>query len=276
MEPLAGAADHRHRALPPRRGGPEVRGVAEQHLQPPRARGHPGGRARRAGLRPPAARAAGAARHLRQLPLPGRPQLGPPHRPQSDLHQELSALWHSRPVRQLGGVRRLRRLPGPHALDRRADADLVEHPPAPRVRDRRVPHLRRADERRRLDRADRADRCLHRPGRPRLRRRPALRRSAEPARRGELLARDPLRTRRASSSTSSGRRSIRRPPWSSASWPGRLRRAPRSAVSSRSYPTRTGPSASAGRSGRVRRSQEVFAAEVAETQRTYAAQEVEA
>ena len=39
VEPLAGAADHRHRPLPARGRGPQVRGLAQQHLQPARARG---------------------------------------------------------------------------------------------------------------------------------------------------------------------------------------------------------------------------------------------
>ena len=56
---LPRAADHRHRALPPRRGGPEVRGLAQQHLQPARAR-------RRARHRPRGARrATGCARCCR-------------------------------------------------------------------------------------------------------------------------------------------------------------------------------------------------------------------
>ena len=66
-------------------------------------------------------------------------------RPHADLHQELSALRGARCVRQLGGVRRLHRLPGPDALDRRVHAGVVVDPAALRVRDGRGADLRRAD-----------------------------------------------------------------------------------------------------------------------------------
>ncbi len=68
LEPVAGAAHHRHRALPPRRGGPEVRGLAEQHVQPPRARGHPRGRPGGRRMRPAAADPARSCSRSRPTP----------------------------------------------------------------------------------------------------------------------------------------------------------------------------------------------------------------
>ena len=59
---LPRAADHRHRALPPRRGRPEVRGLAQQHLQPARAPRRARHRPRDPRLRPPAPGAAAATR----------------------------------------------------------------------------------------------------------------------------------------------------------------------------------------------------------------------
>ena len=44
VEPLAGPADHRHAALPARRGGAEVRRLAQQHLQRPHPRRASGAR----------------------------------------------------------------------------------------------------------------------------------------------------------------------------------------------------------------------------------------
>ena len=55
---LPRAAHHRHRALPPRGGGAQVRGLAQQHVLAARPRGHPRRRPGRAGVRPAAARAA--------------------------------------------------------------------------------------------------------------------------------------------------------------------------------------------------------------------------
>ena len=120
LEPLAGAADHRHRALPPRGGGPAVRGLAQQHLQPPRARGRAGRGPRGAGLRPAAAGAARAAGDLGQLALPRRALVRPALGAQPDLHQELPALRDPRRLRELGRLRGLRGVPGRHRLDRGA------------------------------------------------------------------------------------------------------------------------------------------------------------
>ena len=90
----------------------------------------------------------------------------------------------------------LRRLPLPDALDRRAHPDLVERAPAPRVRDGRDADHGRAVLRGRVDGAAGARDGLCRAGRARLRRRPARPGAAQPADRGELLARDPPRARR--------------------------------------------------------------------------------
>ena len=113
VEPVAGAADHRHRALPPRGGGPAVRGVAQQHLQPPRARGGPRRRPRDRGVRPAAADPArscwrsrptrrsstaatrGCTRRARQIFTKSFPRCGIPDA-----------------VRELRRLRGLRRLPG--------------------------------------------------------------------------------------------------------------------------------------------------------------------
>ena len=61
---LPRAADHRHRALPPRRRRPAVRRAAQQHLLAARPRRRPRRRPRGARLRPPAPGAAAAARDL--------------------------------------------------------------------------------------------------------------------------------------------------------------------------------------------------------------------
>ena len=53
---LPRAAHHRHRALPPRRRGAAVRGLAQQHLLAARARRRAGRRPRRGRLRPRCAR----------------------------------------------------------------------------------------------------------------------------------------------------------------------------------------------------------------------------
>ena len=46
VEPLAGAADHRHAALPAQRRDAPLRRLAQQHLRPARTRGNPGRRSR--------------------------------------------------------------------------------------------------------------------------------------------------------------------------------------------------------------------------------------
>ena len=64
----------------------------------------------------------------------------------------------------LAGVRGLHRLPRPDQLDHRVHAGVVERAAAPFVRDCRDAHLRRADERRRLDGAGRAHHGVCRAG----------------------------------------------------------------------------------------------------------------
>ena len=78
--------------------------------------------------------------------LDGR-DTGPALGAHRDLHPDLPALRRPRAVRDVGRVRGLRRAPGPHRLDRRGDAAVVERPPAPRLRHRRAADLRRADAR---------------------------------------------------------------------------------------------------------------------------------
>ena len=58
VEPLAGPGDHRHRPLPPGRRRAQVRGLAQQHVQPARARRRARRRSRDRRLRPAAAGAA--------------------------------------------------------------------------------------------------------------------------------------------------------------------------------------------------------------------------
>ena len=67
----------------------------------------------------------------------------------ADLHAHVPALRHPGRLRRLGRVGALRPLPLRDRLDHRAHAGLVERPAAPRLPDRRDPHLRRAAGRRR-------------------------------------------------------------------------------------------------------------------------------
>ena len=112
VEPLAGAADHRHRALPARGRGPPVRRLAQQHVLACTCTWASAA---------PTARCAVCDRLRPVLPellalsanspfLDGRDS-GPALRAHADLHQELPALRHPRAVRRLDGVRRLRGLP---------------------------------------------------------------------------------------------------------------------------------------------------------------------
>ena len=193
---LPRAAHHRHGALPPRRGRPEVRRVAQQHVLGARPRRRPGRRPRGARLRPAAARAADAAGDLGQLALRRRDRLGPAHRAHADLHEVLPALRRAGRVRLLAGVGGLRRAARAHALDRRVHAAVVVRAPAPRLRHRRGAHLRRPDDRAGGRPARRADRRLRAPrGRGGRRGRDPAR-GARPADRGEHVAGDPLRPRR--------------------------------------------------------------------------------
>ena len=177
VEPLAGPADHRHAALPAERRAPPLRRLAQQHLRPARARRHRrrrpcDRRARRAAQLP-----ARAARAVGQLAVRRgcrtRPALGA-HR---DLHAHVPALRDPRRVRRLARLGGLRLVPLPHRLDHRAHADLVERPAAPRVPDRRDPHLRRPARPRRGAVARGARLRAGRAVRARLRRRRAAARS---------------------------------------------------------------------------------------------------
>ncbi len=171
MVRLPRAADHRHRALPPRRGRAQVRRLAQQHVLAARARRDPRRRPRGAGLRPAAAGAAAAAGDLGQLAVPRRPRLRPAQRAHADLHQELSALRRARRVRRAG-----RRSPTTSTSSSRTRS-IVEYT---QVWWSVRPHLafgtvevRICDaqiDRRRVRGAGGADRRLRRPGRPRHRR----------------------------------------------------------------------------------------------------------
>ena len=103
---------------------------------------------------------------------------GPPLRAHGDLHAHVPALRRSRRLRDVGRVRGVRAHAVRDRLDRRAHADLVERPAAPRLPDGGDPDLRRAARPRRVDgrwpasatrsprgspaRSTRASRCLTR------------------------------------------------------------------------------------------------------------------
>ena len=185
-------ADHRHRALPPRRGRAQIRGLAQQHLQPARACGLQRHRPRGQGVRPPAARAAAAAGDLRQLALPRRPRQRPALGAHAELHQELPALRDPRPLRRLGRLPQLHRVPDRDALDRRVHAGLVVGAPALQLRHGRGPDLRRAGNGAGVRGAGLADGRLHRAGHARRRRRRAVRAPGAAPGRGEPVAGDPV------------------------------------------------------------------------------------
>ena len=135
--------------------------------------------------------------HLGQLAVPRRARLAACTRRARRSSRRASRAAGSRtPSASWRRLRRLRRLPGAHELDRRAHAALVERAPAPHLRDRRGADLRRPVERRGVDRAGRAGHRLRGPGRRSTTTRASARAAAGPADRGELLARDPLRARR--------------------------------------------------------------------------------
>ncbi|CAA9491833.1 MAG: Enzymatic protein of unknown function, partial [uncultured Solirubrobacteraceae bacterium] len=190
-------ADHRDRALPARRGRPALRGVAQQHLLGARARRHPRRRPRHPRLRSAASHPADPARHLGQLALRRRSRLRAPQRSQPDLHQVVSALRRARRLRLLGRVGRLRRPAHPDGLHRGIHAAVVVGATAPLLRHDRGADLRRPDDRAGGRRADAADRRLRPPGRRRGRCRRGAARPAQPADRGEHVAGDPPRPRRA-------------------------------------------------------------------------------
>ena len=181
-----------------------------------------------------------AARDQRQLALRRRARLGPALRAHPDLHQVVPALRDPRRLRVLARVGRVRRPARPHRLDRRVHAALVVRAPAPRLRHRRGADLRRADDRGRVRRPRRPDRRLRAAGGGGGRRGRGAARPARPAARGERLAGDPPRARRAAARPRGVRgiasRSTRRPRRSTGSRPGR---APTSCC-----PSSTGRSAS--------------------------------
>ena len=195
---LPRAARHRHGALPPRRGRPEVRRLAQQHVLAPRAR------RRRAAPTGPCGCATACGRCCRSCSRSARTRRTSTGATPACTPAAAQIFTKSFPrcgipdvVRLLGGVGRLRRAAGAHALDRRVHAAVVVGPPAPRVRHRRGAHLRRADDRHGGRRAGRADRRLRAPRRRRGRRGRDPAGPPAPADRGEHVARDPLRPGRA-------------------------------------------------------------------------------
>ena len=166
---LPRAAHHRHRALPPRRGGAAVRRVAQQHLRRCTSTSASSGadRAVRV-LRPPAPRAAAAARGS----APTRPT-STGATPACTRRAPRSSPRPSRaaasPTRSAPGsafadyVEFLQR----SELDRRVHAGVVVGAPAPQLRHGRGAHLRRADHRGGVRRAGAPERRVRRPGRAR-------------------------------------------------------------------------------------------------------------
>ena len=106
-------------------------------------------------------------------PWVGGPSSRPALRAHGDLHPHVPALRDPGPLRQLGGLRGLRRLPLPHALDRSSTPQIWwSVRPHLTLRDGRGPDHGRAVLRGRVHGAARARDGLRRAGGARLRRRP--------------------------------------------------------------------------------------------------------
>ena len=103
---VAGAADHRHAALPAQRRAPPVRRLAQQHLRPARPRRHPRRRPGDRGHERPAEPAAGDPRAVRELAVPREREHRPPLGPHADLHALLPALRRAGRVRRRGSSTR--------------------------------------------------------------------------------------------------------------------------------------------------------------------------
>ena len=151
-------ADHRHAALPAKRRDPPLRRLAEQHVRPPRPRRRSAGPTGRSRSRRRSATGSRSCSPSR----PARPSL---EGVDTGLHSARTQVFTRffprcgvpdalRLVGRAGGLRPLSLRDG---LDRRADAALVERPPAPRVPHGRDPHLRRPAGSRRGAVARRAD-----------------------------------------------------------------------------------------------------------------------
>ena len=164
------------------------------------------------------------------------------------------------PFGELRRLRRLRGLPGAHELDRRAHPALVERAAAPRLRHRGGPHLRRPDRAPRTSTAlaGLITACVAQAAIDYDERR-ALRAAARAARRGELLARHPLRPGRQADRPRARRRSSRRRRSPTACWPGPRPRARALGHRRRRCRRRAAPSASAGRCEGGASIEEVFA-----------------
>ena len=276
VEPVAGAADHRHRALPARGRGAPVRRVAQQHVLAARARGRPRRRARGERCATACARCCRSCwrcRPTRRSSTAATRGCTPRARRSSPRASRAAAS----PTRSAAGPAYADYVDFLIAtrLDRRADPDLVERAAAPLVRHRRAAHLRRADER--APTRPRSQALIDRLRSPRRRstRTRACRSTTRPPRldRGELLARDPLRARRQADRPRPRARSSRRRRCRSGCSTGPRRRA-RSSASTPALPERERRPAPARALEQGATMEEVYAAEVAETQRTYAAEEV--
>ena len=165
VEPLAGPADHRHAALPPERRAAPLRGLAQQHVRPPRSRRDPRRRPGDRGAGRPASVPAAPARAVGELAARRGGELRAALGTHRDLHAHVPALRRARRLRGLGDVRGVRPAALRDRLDRRAHAALVERPPAPRLPDRRDPDLRRPARAGRGPCADRVRLRAHRADR---------------------------------------------------------------------------------------------------------------
>ena len=146
MESLAGAADHRHAALPAQRRDPPLRRVAQQHLRPSRPRRHPGRRPRNRG----AQRAAQYLPDLLALSASLAVRRGLLHTPPlgalADLHEDVPACGVPDAYADWAEYE-ASPLPLRDRIGDGAHAALVERSPASRLSDRRDPHLRRRSPR---------------------------------------------------------------------------------------------------------------------------------
>ena len=127
---LAGPAHHRHAALPRRRGQAQVRGLAQQHLEPAHPRRRPRHRPGDRRMRRDARLSAAPARAVGQLALHrGRldaPALGA----HADLRAHVPALRHPRHLRRLGRPAALLRGALRHRLHPGVHPGVVERAPA--------------------------------------------------------------------------------------------------------------------------------------------------
>ena len=267
VEPVAGAADHRHAALPAPRGEPQVRRLAQQHLL---LHVHVGirGADRAVAVCDACARccrSCSRCRRTRRSSTGATPGCTPRARRSSRGASRAAAC--TSPSETGAAYADLRRLPRPRRT--RSSSTLRSGGASGRT----SPSARsssgsgRAVARGGLHRAAGLIVGLHRPGGARLRRRRLPEPSPGRLHRGELVAGDPLRARRAAD-----RPRARRGVPGARALPDRLLRGPRprarSSASTRALPAENG--AQRQRRGGGRRCRKVVRGRGGATQRTYA------